>query len=55
MSIVTLKDKQFKPYIKSEQIEAAVKKVAQQINADLKNEMPLFVAVLACKLFKSTG
>ncbi len=46
MSIVTLKDKQFKPYIKSEQIEAAVKKVAQQINADLKNEMPLFVAVL---------
>ncbi|MBL7895434.1 MAG: hypoxanthine phosphoribosyltransferase [Bacteroidia bacterium] len=44
--MVTLKDKQFKPYIKSEQIEAAVKKVAQQINADLKNEMPLFVAVL---------
>lgn len=46
MSIVTLKDKQFKPYIQSEQIEAAVKKVAQQINSDLKNEMPLFVAVL---------
>lgn len=46
MSIVTLKDKQFKPYIKSEQIEAAVKKVAQQINADLKNELPLFIAVL---------
>lgn len=46
MSIVTLKDKQFKPYIRSEQIEAAVKKVAQQINSDLKNEMPLFVAVL---------
>lgn len=46
MSIVTLKDKQFKPYIKSEQIDAAVKKVAQQINSDLKNEMPLFVAVL---------
>lgn len=46
MSIVTLKDKQFKPYIKSEQIDAAVKKVAQQINSELKNEMPLFVAVL---------
>lgn len=46
MQLVTLKDKQFKPYISSEKIEAAVKKVAAQINADLKNEMPLFVAVL---------
>lgn len=46
MSIVTLKDKQFKPYINSEQIEVAVKKVAQQINTDLKNELPLFIAVL---------
>lgn len=46
MQLVTLKDKQFKPYISSDKIEAAVKKVAAQINADLKNEMPLFVAVL---------
>lgn len=46
MSIVTLKDKQFKPYINSEQIEVAVKRVAQQINTDLKNELPLFIAVL---------
>jgi len=46
MSIVTLKDKQFKPYINSEQIEVAVKKVARQINTDLKNELPLFIAVL---------
>lgn len=46
MQLVTLKDKQFKPYIGSDKIEAAVKKVAAQINSDLKNEMPLFVAVL---------
>ncbi len=46
MQLVTLKDKQFKPYISSDKIEAAVKKVASQINADLKNEMPLFIAVL---------
>lgn len=46
MQLVTLKDKQFKPYISSDTIEAAVKKVASQINSDLKNETPLFVAVL---------
>lgn len=46
MQLVTLKDKQFKPYISSDKIEAAVKKVANQINSELKNEMPLFIAVL---------
>lgn len=46
MQMVTLKDKQFKPYISSDKIEAAVKKVAAQINSELKNEMPLFIAVL---------
>lgn len=46
MKLVTLKDKQFKPYISSDKIEEAVKKVAGQINAELFNETPLFLAVL---------
>lgn len=46
MQLVTLKDKQFKPYISSGTIHAAVKKIAARINSELKNEMPLFIAVL---------
>lgn len=44
--MVTLKDKQFKPYISSERILEGVKKVADQINSDLADESPVFLAVL---------
>lgn len=46
MTTITIKDKQFKPYLTSEKIEAAVKKIAQSINSEFKNETPVFLAVL---------
>jgi hypoxanthine phosphoribosyltransferase len=46
MSLITLKDKQFKPYIDSHKIMEAVKKIALKINTDLKNEEPVFLVVL---------
>lgn len=44
--VITIKDKQFKPYINEQKIAAAVKELAMAINRDLKNEFPLFLAVL---------
>lgn len=44
--MVTLKDKQFKPYISSDKILEAVKEVAKKINSDLAGESPVFLAVL---------
>jgi len=44
--LVTLKDKQFKPYISFEKILEAVKKVAEKINSDFAGESPVFLAVL---------
>ena len=44
--VITLKDKQFKPYITQQKIAEAVKNVAGSINADLKDEFPIFLAVL---------
>ena len=45
-NLITIKDKQFKPYISQEQILDAVKKIAGSINKDLQNELPLFLVVL---------
>lgn len=44
--MITLKDKQFKPYITADTINEAVKNVAQKINTDLKNDFPIFLVVL---------
>ncbi len=44
--LITIKDKQFKPFISQQQIEEAVKKIAASINSELKNELPLFLVVL---------
>ena len=44
--IITIKDKQFKPYISQQQISEAVKNVSDLINADLKDERPVFLVVL---------
>ena len=44
--LITLKDKQFKPYILESDILEAVKKMANVINVELKNDLPLFLVVL---------
>ena len=46
MDRVQLKDKEFKPYIKSDKIAEAVSVVAEKINQELKDEFPLFLVVL---------
>ncbi len=44
--LVTLHDKQFKPYLSEQQIAEAVKKMAKQIEHDFKDESPYFLVVL---------
>ncbi|WP_317899755.1 hypoxanthine phosphoribosyltransferase [Aurantibacillus circumpalustris] len=44
--VITIKDKQFKPYINRQKIAEAVKVLADAINSDLKDECPIFLAVL---------
>ena len=44
--LITLKDKQFKPYITQQKIAVAVKNLSDAINKDLKEEFPIFLAVL---------
>ena len=46
MSLVTLHDKQFKPYISAEAIHERVYHVASNLSTDLKASFPLFVVVL---------
>jgi hypoxanthine phosphoribosyltransferase len=56
--LITIKDKQFKPYISAQRIAEAVKLLAGSIDAELKNDFPVFLAVLngsfmfAADLFK---
>ena len=44
--LITIKDKQFKPYITQQKIAERVKRLADQINIELRDEFPLFLAVL---------
>lgn len=44
--LITIKDKQFKPYIGEEKIAEAVKQMALSINKELRDEFPVFLAVL---------
>lgn len=44
--LITIKDKQFKPYITERKIASAVKAVADAINLELKEDLPVFLAVL---------
>lgn len=46
MNTVQVKDKEFRIYLTREQITEAVKKVADQINADLAGKNPIFICVL---------
>ncbi|MDX2173799.1 MAG: hypoxanthine phosphoribosyltransferase [Bacteroidota bacterium] len=45
-NLVTLKDKQFKPYISQYKIAEAVENIAKSINTDLVDEFPVFLVVL---------
>ena len=44
--MIKLHDKYFEPFLNEAEIKAAVKKIAQEIAADYKNEVPIFVGVL---------
>ena len=44
--IITIHNKQFKPYISEKQIAEAVKLMSEAIKKDLKNEQPVFLTVL---------
>ncbi|AWX43846.1 Adenylate kinase [Flagellimonas maritima] len=44
--MIKLHDKVFKPYLKEEEILAAVKRIASEITADYKDDTPIFVGVL---------
>ncbi|GAB1417613.1 hypoxanthine phosphoribosyltransferase [Bacteroidales bacterium] len=59
MSRITIHDKEFEIYIPQDQIERAIKKVAENINRDYAGKNPLFLIVLngafmfAAELFKN--
>lgn len=46
MSLIKLHDKEFKPYLKEAEIQKAIKRVAEEIAVDFKDEVPIFVGVL---------
>lgn len=43
---ITVKDKVFRPYIDEKAIADAVRQMAHKVNTELKNDFPLFLAVL---------
>ena len=45
-TVIKLHDEYFKPFLSEEEILAAVKKIADEIASDYKNETPIFVGVL---------
>jgi hypoxanthine phosphoribosyltransferase len=46
METITVKDLSFKPFISEEELQVAIKKVAQKINEDYKGKTPIFLGVL---------
>ncbi|MCK5815915.1 MAG: adenylate kinase [Flavobacteriaceae bacterium] len=46
MSTVKLHDKYFQPYLSKEKIEAATQNLVNQIAADCKDEIPIFIGIL---------
>ncbi len=46
MELVTLHDKQFKPYISAEVLHQNITRVAEALSADVKKSFPLFIVVL---------
>ena len=58
MELITVHDKQFKPYISADKISDEINRVASEINKDYSGRKPLFIAILngafmfAADLFK---
>ena len=46
MSTIQVKDKFFKPFISSDEIQTAIQRIAGEINRDLDGKKPLFICVL---------
>jgi len=46
MSLIRVHDKTFEPYLTANQIDAAIQKLADQINLDYQGKKPLFISVL---------
>lgn len=46
MANIKLHDKEFKPFIKAEEIDRVIAKMAGQMNKDLKDSQPLFLSIL---------
>ncbi len=46
MSVIQIHDKKFETFIPYNQIEKAIDKVAEKINNDLKDEVPIFLVIL---------
>ncbi len=44
--IIQVLDKKFKPYIKAQEIQKQIDKLAKQINEDYADKKPLFIAIL---------
>lgn len=43
---IKLHDKEFMPFIKAEEIDRVIEKMAEQMNKDLKDSQPLFLSIL---------
>lgn len=58
MSIIQVRDKKFIPYLTVEQIDEQISRLAEMINVDYKDKLPLFIGILngsfifAADLFK---
>lgn len=46
MSVITVNDKKFKPYISSEDIHKRIKALATEMNRDYEGKRPIFIAIL---------
>ncbi|MBL7472838.1 adenylate kinase [Robertkochia sediminum] len=44
--MIKLHDKYFKPFISAEEIQEAIARMAQEVKADFKDEVPVFIGVL---------
>jgi len=47
MSLIRVHDKTFEPYLTAKEIDAAINKMAEQINRDYQGKKPLFIAILS--------
>jgi hypoxanthine phosphoribosyltransferase len=46
MATITVHDKNFEPYLTSEEIHSRIKFIAHQLNTDYVEKRPLFIAIL---------